>query len=86
MSNQPSGCNSLKPKKLPIETPTAPSSGNGYEPQMHGVEFGRRARSTRALVLGPSQCCNEGDVTAGKKSWEGVGVIEESEARVASLG
>jgi hypothetical protein len=69
MSNQPSGCNSLKPKKLPNETPAARSSGSRYEPQMHGVEFGRRNRSTRAVVLDPSQRRNEGDVTAGKKSW-----------------
>jgi hypothetical protein len=69
MSNSPSGCNSLKPKKLPVETPAARSSAYRYEPQLRGVEFGRRKWSTRGAVLGPSQRCNEGDVTAAMESW-----------------
>jgi hypothetical protein len=40
MSIQDSGCNSLKPKKLPVETPAARSSGGWYEPRVRGAKLG----------------------------------------------
>jgi hypothetical protein len=69
MTTQTSGCNSLKPKKLPNETPPAQSSASRHEPQMDGMEFGARNLNRSMAAVVPSQRCNVGDVTAGKESW-----------------
>jgi hypothetical protein len=39
MSTAAPGCNSLKPKKLPVETPPAPTPSHGYDSQVCGVKF-----------------------------------------------
>jgi hypothetical protein len=72
MSTQYPGCNSLKPKKLPVETPPARRSGDRYEPQVRGVKFGWDNLVSGLTINAVSPRRNralDGDVNAEKESW-----------------
>jgi hypothetical protein len=72
MSTQDPGCNSLKPKKLPVETLPARSSGGWYEPQVRGVKFGMLCGASGLTVNAVSRRRNPAirrDVNAEKESW-----------------
>jgi hypothetical protein len=72
MSARAPGCNSLKPKKLPVETRQARSSTGWYEPPISGVEilpYTRRSNSIGNAVSRPCNSAADRDVNAGKESW-----------------
>src|SRR3954470_9939171 len=58
MSTQDPRCNSLKPKKLPVETPAARTSGSQHEPLLCGMKFCRVNCASELSANAVSRPCN----------------------------